>query len=407
MRVDHDKYNKNICFLLTLLLSIPLFTNFFGAIANKFMGTTIYSTYAIYGLILFFYLLKFRVSGRKFYYFLIFTSAVLGLLILNRIIFPRSYLYMRAYEESLYIIMVLYYPVAYAITSITDWSHFFKYMRYSAFWTPILCWFALKFFELDKMIGYMQLSNILLPGFLAGWYIARTEKKKLYYLASLFSLYLQIFYGSRMSFASALAFIVLLEIINLNKDSGTKGVIKVTVLTIAAILGYAYYQEIIEWFLNFLKSFGLTDSRTVQSIINGSAFESKSRDLIYERAQHELSNLGMKMHGLFGDRIAFEKYGGILYVHNIFYELLFSFGWIIGGVISVWLVIKIIKGYFFQKDDMKRLMVSYFVCLIFLRLLVSGSFVIEGQFLLLIGVLCNKTRIEVERTGISEEGVIT
>lgn len=383
---------------------LPLLTNFFGAITNKLTGSTTLSTYAIYGALMVCYLRKFKLGGSKFYFFLMFTSILLGLVLLNRIIFPRSYLYVLANSEYLYIMFIFYYPIAYAMASVTDWSSLFTYMRFSAIWTPVLCWITLRFFDVSKMITYMQFSNTLLPGFLAGWYIARVQKKKFYYLPSALSIYLQLFYGSRMSFASVIVFIILIEIIELRKESSAKGVIKIVVISLLAVFVYAFFQEILEVFLNLMESLGLADSRTVQSLINGSAFESESRDLIYERAQYELSNLGLGMHGLFGDRIVFEKYGGIIYVHNIFYELIFSFGFIIGGFISVWLIVKIIKEFFFRKDYMNRLMVSYFVCLIFLRLLVSGSFIIEGQFLFLIGVLCNKsTFTDVESKMISRE----
>lgn len=407
MHIEQEKYNKNICFLLTLVLMLPLLTNFFGSIVSNAVGTTTYSTYAIYGSILLLFGLKYRLKGKKFYFFLILTSIVLGIIILNRIIFPKSYLYMIANREYVSIMLIFYYPIAYAMTSVTDWEHFFKYMRFAAMWTPFLCWFALKFLGLDEMISYMQLSNVLLPGFLAGWYIARIQRKRIYYVPSIVSLYLQIFYGSRMSFASALVFIVLLELFELRNDSSRRSVIKVTILIICSILGIAYFSEIMEWFLKTLEVMGFADSRTVQKLIDGSVFESAGRDIIYKRAEHELGNLGAGMYGFFGDRIVFEKYGGIVYVHNIFYELIFSFGWILGGYISLWLIMKIVKNYFFQKDNMKRVMVSYFVCLIFLRLLVSGTFMTEGQFLLLIGVLCSRANSQPEQVDISKEGAIT
>lgn len=69
------------------------------------------------------------------------------------------------------------------------------------------------------------------------------------------------------------------------------------------------------------------------------------------------------------------------YAHNFYYEILLSFGWIIGGFISVWVTWRIIKS-LFTDDDMVFHLCSYFLCLEFMRLLVSGSFLVEGVVVL-------------------------
>lgn len=407
MHIEQNKYNQNISLLLALVLSIPLLTNFFGSISNVLTGTTTYTTYAIYGAIMVCFLFKYRLSGRQFYFFLILTSLLLGLLLLNRVIFVKSYAYFYMNKEVLYRILVFYYPIAYAMAWIDDYSHFFKYMRYNAFWTPFLCWVSLTYFELGKIINYMHISNLLLPGFLAAWYIARVKKKKLYYASAFFSLYLQLLYGGRMSFASGIVFIILLEVLLLSKEKTAKGIMKVAFLFMLTILGYAYYEQVIGLIISFLESLNL-ESRTLKNILEGTIFESKTRDIIYQRAWYEMKNMGVSMYGLFGDRISLEKYNPMHgyttnYVHNIFFELILSFGWFIGGVISVWLIYKIIKYVFFEKDYEKRLMSVFFVCLIFMRLLVSGSFLIEGQFLFMIGIFFSRTSSNYSNNKLAEK----
>ena len=141
-----------------------------------------------------------------------------------------------------------------------------------------------------------------------------------------------------MSFASGISFIVLVEFIILSKNKNAKGIVKMTILSMLAIIFFFFYKEILEAFVSFLDSLNI-ESRTIKNIISGTIFESETRDIIYERARYEIKHMGLSMYGLFGDRVAFEKYGGIIYVHNIFYEMILSFGWILGGII-IFLLLK-------------------------------------------------------------------
>ena len=381
--------------MLTLVLSIPLLTNFFGSALNFVAETTTYSTYAIYGSVALCFALKYRLNGKQFYFFVMLTSVVLGLFLINRIVFPESFPYLYMNRPVLMRELIFYYPSAYAMAAVDDWSHFFRYMRFTAFWTPFLCWIALTYFKLLDIINYMHLSNALLPGFLVSWYIVRIYNEKKYYIPAIFSLYLQLMYGGRMSFASGLIFVVLVEIIFVQENEAALKVIKVSFLSLCVILGIVYYKNVLEIFVYFLESMNV-ESRTIRNIVNGTIFESKTRDAIYKNAWYEMKNMGTGMYGLFGDRLALEKYYPMHgytsnYVHNFFYEMILSFGWILGSFLSVGIVLKIIKGLLFKGNFEKRIMVAYFVCLIFMRLLVSSSFLIEGQFLFLLGILFNKT----------------
>ncbi|MGU8312496.1 hypothetical protein ACV3RX_10685 [Clostridium perfringens] len=136
---------------------------------------------------------------------------------------------------------------------------------------------------------------------------------------------------------------------------------------------------------------GFGDSRTLEKLLNYELFISNSRNQIYDYANIELMNLGIRMNGIFGDRVALKKYDpNIVYVHNIFYEVLLSFGFLLGSTFFIIFIVKFLFTIISKKDFMLKQMVIFYFCLIFIRLLVSGSFVIEGDFTILIFLLFNR-----------------
>ena len=120
-------------------------------------------------------------------------------------------------------------------------------------------------------------------------------------------------------------------------------------------------------------------------MLNGELLISSTRSLIYEQANYALKNMGLSIYGLFGDRLFVDS----IYVHNIFYELLLSFGYIFGGISIIALLVLIIKAIMFNKNNNLKIIAILFTTSLFLRYLVSGSFVIEGNFYIYIAIMIN------------------
>ena len=124
------------------------------------------------------------------------------------------------------------------------------------------------------------------------------------------------------------------------------------------------------------------------------------RETIYELCKAGISKMGFKIGGLFGDRIYLSNYMPVgsyktNYAHNVFYEIFLSFGWIFGTALIGYILFNSMKTFFsnnYSKDY--QISVSFFFSLIFMRLIVSGSFLIEGQFILFLFLLMNRFRRE-------------
>ena len=153
-------YDKEIGYLLALVLSLPLLTNFFGGIARMVGASTIDTTRIIYFAVFLIGVNKLRCCNTvwflnllKLYIFMILV------LLLNYAFFPMCRPYYSANSLSLGINLIFYIPVAYALVRVKDWTYFFEYMKYTAILTPIAGWIGIKFLNFEDMISYMIFSN--------------------------------------------------------------------------------------------------------------------------------------------------------------------------------------------------------------------------------------------------------
>ena len=119
--------------------------------------------------------------------------------------------------------------------------------------------------------------------------------------------------------------------------------------------------------------------RIFEKIIEGEIADSTGRDLLISQLLGVLNNQPMGL-GLLGDRAIIG-----VYAHNIFIELLVSFGYFFGSIISLSLITIIILA--FKKSLKSNIHLFYVgtVCFGFLPLLTSHSFLLYPNFWLFLG----------------------
>lgn len=392
-----EQFDKKVGKLLMLTLSFQLSTNFLGAILFNFGISTIYSTCLVYGLFFLefvrtvFKLQKMCDIGR-----LVLIYFLIGMItLLNYYFSPASQIYFKENIQLLLIIMLVYIPVAHLSTMIFSWEPFFTQMKPLSAITPIVGIVCYYFLDISQMISYMMFSNMLLPGTIMAWYYFKKEKNIWWLIAGIVDFFLIVIYGGRMSMLSVLIFAIFLVFFfeRGKKRTARKILYFIGILVVGFVL-YFNADAILGVIANKVEKSGYQGSHIAQKILSGNIMASNTRDIIYEKAIHEIKNMGFHIYGLFGDRIRLDTYGHTggyttNYVHNIFLELLLSFGWVLGGVCIIALVYYILTR-LFSRNKEYSIVVFAFCCMFFLRLLVSGSFLVEGGFVLLLGVLHNR-----------------
>jgi hypothetical protein len=96
--------------------------------------------------------------------------------------------------------------------------------------------------------------------------------------------------------------------------------------------------------------------------------------MIWQSCFARLSNMGFFVGGFFGDR----EYCIGVYPHNIALEILMSWGWILGTMLLLAILILIVKS--MRTKGVYRDVAWFYIMTCFSRYLLSGTYVREGKF---------------------------
>ena len=152
-------------------------------------------------------------------------------------------------------------------------------------------------------------------------------------------------------------------------------------------------------FINiFLTKYNIR-SKVINLLITSELTTLKARGHIYECAKEIILNNLLFGKGLFGDREALRIVSGVTtYVHNIFLEIWIDFGLIFGTFFIIAVLFLLIRGLFNRNTNCRNL-VCYFIPMGFIKLFVSGSYLQEPFFFILMGIcvstIINKKNIDI------------
>lgn len=133
-------------------------------------------------------------------------------------------------------------------------------------------------------------------------------------------------------------------------------------------------------FLEWLEKYGI-HSRTLILLLTDDITSSSGRDYLYDKMLNVFWNNPIMGIGLWGDRTVL---GG--YCHNIILELYLNWGIIVASIILFVLIYILIKLYIKTNKEIKNMLVKYFLGTV-VPLMASGSYLIDYNFGLFIGVL--------------------
>ena len=393
--------------MLSMCMLFAMLTSFFGAIFTRILGDSKIATYIIYFvsfIFIYYQIIKIRTPFHKLSRLIVVFTFPIFIFLTNYLIFPNSREYFVANMIPLTLEILIWIPVGFFVMYVNDWNCFFKLSKYSPCVIAIMGVLGVGLLNFPNIYTYMEISNALLPGFLIGWYLFYKNKSLLNLASSLVIFVLQLLYGGRMSMLSCVAFVVMLFVVDLiwGKRTQKKNAVPMIIFLAVASL---FFVHILSG--NNALATVLSESRTIQTILSGSFVSSSSRDIIYGYGRIIIMNQGIKINGLFGDRIMLLKYmpGGSLttgYIHNVFYEFIIDFGLLLGPVLLAFIFVPFCVSLIRTKNVVNKYVLIFFFFLIVLRLLVSSSWLIEGQFFVFIFVCYNgftKKSIVLAKTG--------
>ena len=190
---------------------------------------------------------------------------------------------------------------------------------------------------------------------------------------------------------------------------GTRGPLLSLVLPIVIYVFFAYHgkhAKLFRWIMIIVAivlilvliplAMYLTDifdsldvnSRILEKILDNEIEDDSGRGaLIVELNGHLLTEDKIFGYGLFG---SYQYIGG--YPHNIFYELIFSFGFLVGSILIILMLRHFIMGYCNAADDITKEFILLFTLMELTHLCLSYTFLTEQMFFLLLGVCAQRYR---------------
>ena len=162
-------------------------------------------------------------------------------------------------------------------------------------------------------------------------------------------------------------------------------IVKASIIALLA-LAVAFIREIALWLYEYLGLMKMS-TRIVEKFIMGNISNDSGRgdikEILYERLNTDEPFWG---YGLFGS----QRYG-IIYSHDITLDFLFSFGYFVGTLLLV--VLLIVWAFVKSKNRFEREFVLFLVSVTIIKLFLSSTFLFEPLFFLMIG-FCLKILLE-------------
>jgi hypothetical protein len=249
----------------------------------------------------------------------------------------------------------------------------------------------------DLNYGYDHL--IVLTTFIC---CAFREKKIYYFILAGISLVEILLGGSRGPLISVA---ILLLIMYLRYKQQFSKLARIAVFLGVALLVALYFlpggMQVIMMVLRAVlgRIFGSSSARTIQMLIEGQVhvlLDNSGRTRLYNMAIDMIKN-GFWGYGAYGDRYVIGRIYWVGYCHNIFLELLIDYGWIIGGILCISIVVNSLKMLITCKNE------SWWICFVIffvpsMKLLLSGSYWYLEAFWACIAVcLMYRKHIRLER----------
>lgn len=308
--------------------------------------------------------------------------------------FPENREY---YKDSNMLIMYLFYlPLCvFSIRKIRDYSCFWDEMYKMGKITLAFALVILLFTDYEKYIMYMGFSYALLPFIAAFYHRFREKKDKTAILLFFVGAVTMLSFGSRAALMFLFLYVGVYELIGSQMKLDKKiAIVLIIGIVVAAVV--IYFENILE-FLSGISIF--EDSYIMHNALNGDLFKSRTRDALYENCIDRINTMGWEVGGFFSDR-PYCALTGNAYPHNIAYELLMSWGWIIGLIALGLLAIALLRA-LLVKDSAKRDVAVFIIVTLFLRYIISGTYVEEGKFWVMLFLITSLRKNNPERKKIN------
>ena len=195
-------------------------------------------------------------------------------------------------------------------------------------------------------------------------------------LVSAISLIVLLLLGARGPILCVVVFVVLYLII-CNKIYKKIGWI--ILLLLGAALFIVFLEQILLVLFEFASDMGYS-TRIIEMMVEGEMADDNGREYIIDRIIYALNDHPLGL-GLCGVQALTSEF----YAHNLFLELIATYGWGIGGVMSLAFIVLSVKGFRCCNSEIETGFYLVLLCCSVVPLMVSSIFLKEPLFFMFIG----------------------
>lgn len=373
---DNPREKYMILFIICIWAYQPLILNI-SVLASKFVGG-LFDVLFITLTAIFFLLArpiwkkKIKLADVGFYY------ACVLLTIISIAVFPTS---AETIKEGLapFLLQVL---TCYFVGLLIDIEKYKDYM----YWASVLCVLSQAFyffFFLQRISSGVELkgdqivpATYTLPHVLMVlWYTLR-KANILNVAVSIISMVLLLSFSNRGSILAVMLFVVVYFFFLTPKKGSTSSR---AIVLLATIVLLVFFEQIMTNLFGFTESLGLSTS-FFDRLANDEIHDSNGRDLLYRQALDQIA-----AGGIFGSGMGIDRLVLGTYAHNFVLEFLMDFGILFGGGIVIAYFILLILSFFKSQSLEVKAFIAVLCGRGLIHMLVSGSYIEDGHFFLLIG----------------------
>lgn len=232
--------------------------------------------------------------------------------------------------------------------------------------------------------GYMVLTYMILVGFAGFIYFGITERRKAYIAIAIILFLEMVVAGSRGPLVCGIV-ITLIALRRSYNHLSRRSLLAITCVVMVAF-GVTYNLDRVLLSLQKLVNQYQINARILDLISAGKFMNNESVDIrnnVFEYMGDYIKSNPFG-YGFLGDRVILANINAS-YPHNFFYEIVLQFGWIIGGLVSIYIVYKLIRHLVFSTGkSVFESPIDITFAIGFVKLLMSGSYIWESLFAIMI-----------------------
>lgn len=379
---------KVYALIVTYMLSFLALLNLGNAILNRIGLYTVYDTVLLYGMLVGLIGLGVLVSVMDGGTLRLDDIALIGFLavsfILSGLLHPnnRKYLFtswMDYAKNPVYIVFLYSLPGFYFARRLRGYEHFMRFMTFFSY--AVVAMSVIVYFAAvdSAAMQYMTFSYNMLTQLLFLCLYPPKKRGLLHYgivVAGLFVFYVGGSRGAMLSFTLtvALSFFI--------RNWGKKKTVLAGTVVVVVVIAFAVFKNSLFMLIaNVLERLSI-DSRTFGLLLEGELLNDIHRMRLYRKTIGNISILGSCV---MSDRILLNG----AYPHNMFLELVYQFGWLMGSVLILLICFCLVVALANKTRGEWALVILLLPCG-FMKLMLTGSYLHqEPAFYVLLGLCIN------------------